>query len=367
MKTKQILVVNPGSTSTKVALYENDAVLWEEEIRYTKDEINRYVHIADQQFMRQEDLRRILEEKKTAVADLWAICSRGPDVYPISSGTYAVDENMMTELMHNPCIEHACNLGAMMTYPLGQKYGIPVFIVDTGLVDELTDEAGMTGIKGVRRRCRWHALNQRAIYRRLAESLGKDIAHTTCVICHMGGGLSVGAHCNGRTVDVNNSMDGDGPMSANRAGSIPNIDILEMAFDQHLSKREIWDKLVGSGGLVGHLGTENLQEIEARIAQGDTYAAKVIDCMVYQIAKEIGALCTALKGQVDAIALTGGMAHSDYLVSRIKKYVAYLAPVQVYPGECEMEALYEGAKRVMDGVEEAKHFVPSGKIYHLID
>lgn len=367
MKTKQILVVNPGSTSTKVALYENGAVLWKEDIRYTKDEINRYVHIADQQFMRQKDLRRILEEKKVTVADLWAICSRGPDVYPIGSGTYAVDENMMTELIHNPCIEHACNLGAMMTYPLGQEYGIPVFIVDTGLVDELTDEAAMTGIKDVRRRCRWHALSQRAIYRRVAESLGKDIAHTTCVICHMGGGLSVGAHRNGRTVDVNNSMDGDGPMSANRAGSIPNIDILEMAFDQHLSKREIWDKLVGSGGLVGHLGTENLQEIEERIAKGDTYAAKVIDCMVYQIAKEIGALCTALKGQVDAIALTGGMAHSDYLISRIKEYVAYLAPVQVYPGECEMEALYEGAKRVMDGMEEARHFVPSGNVYHLID
>lgn len=367
MKTKQILVVNPGSTSTKVGLYENGTVLWKEDIRYTKDEINRYLHIADQRLMRQEDLRKLLEEKQVAVENLWALCSRGPDVYPIGSGTYAVDENMMTELMNNPRIEHACNLGAMMTYPLSLAYGIPAFIVDTGLVDELTDEAAMTGIKGVRRRCRWHALSQRAIYRKVAESLGRDIENTSCVICHMGGGLSVGAHRNGRSVDVNNSMDGDGPMSANRAGSIPNIDILEMAFDRHLSKREIWDKLVGNGGLVGHLGTENLQEIEKRIAEGDEYASKVIDCMVYQIAKEIGSLCTALKGNVDAIALTGGMAHSEYLVSRIKEYISFLAPIQVYPGECEMEALYEGAKRVMDGVEEAKHFIPSGEIYHLID
>lgn len=168
-------------------------------------------------------------------------------------------------------------------------------------------------------------------------------------------------------IDVNNCLDGDGPMSANRAGAVPNIDILEMAFDQHLSKKDIWGRLVGNGGLVSHLGTENLIEIEGRIENGDGYAKLVLDSMIYQISKEIGGLCTALKGQVDAIALTGGMAHSDYMVGGIRERVGFLAPVLVYPGECEMEALYEGALRVMEGREQPVHFKKSGKKYRLID
>lgn len=198
-----------------------------------------------------------------------------------------------------------------------------------------------------------------------ADSLGKPIEDTNCVICHMGGGLSVGAHMGGKSIDVNNCLDGDGPMSANRAGAIPNIDILEMAFDQHLTKKDIWGRLVGNGGLVSHLGTENLIEIERRIEDGDEYAKLVLDTMIYQISKEIGGLCTALKGKVDAIALTGGMAHSDYMVGGIKERVGFLAPVQV-PGECEMEALYEGALRVMEGHEQPVYFKKSGKKYHLI-
>lgn len=365
--SKQILVINPGSTGTKVALYENGTALWKEEIKYTKDEIAQFPHIADQRFLRREGLQTLLEEKQVNVADLWALCSRGPDVYPIGGGTYAVDEEMMDELMTNPYIEHACNLGAMMTWPLSQQYGVPAFIVDPGLVDEMIPEAKMTGVKGVYRRSQWHALSQRAIYHRVAERLGKSVEETNCVICHMGGGLSVGAHRAGKSIDVNNCLDGDGPMSANRAGAIPNIDILEMAFDQHLSKKEIWGKLVGNGGLVSHLGTENLIEIERRIENGDEYAKLVLDTMIYQISKEIGGLCTALKGQVDAIALTGGMAHSDYMVGGIKERVGFLAPVQVYPGECEMEALYEGALRVMEGHEQPVYFKKSGKKYTLID
>lgn len=365
--SKQILVINPGSTSTKVALYESGKVLWKEEIKYTKDEINQFPHIADQRFMRREGLGKLLEGKGVNPAELWALCSRGPDIYPIGGGTYAVDGEMMDELMTNPYIEHACNLGAMMTWPLSQKYHIPAFIVDPGLVDEMIPEAKLTGVKGVVRRSQWHALSQRAIYHRVAESLGKSVSETNCVICHMGGGLSVGAHRAGKSIDVNNCLDGDGPMSANRAGAVPNIDILEMAFDQHLSKKEIWGRLVGSGGLVSHLGTENLIEIERRIADGDDYAKLVLDAMIYQISKEIGGLCTALKGQVDAIALTGGMAYSDYMVGGIKECVGFLAPVQVYPGECEMEALYEGARRVMEGVEQPVYFKKSGKKYRLID
>lgn len=365
--SKQILVINPGSTSTKVALYENGAALWKEDIKYSRDEIARFPHIADQRFLRREGLRKLLEEKQVDVAGLWALCSRGPDIYPIGGGTYAVDGEMMDELMNNPYIEHACNLGAMMTWPLSQQYHVPAFIVDPGLVDEMIPEAKITGVKGIHRRSQWHALSQRAIYHRVAERLGKPVEETNCVICHMGGGLSVGAHRAGKSIDVNNCLDGDGPMSANRAGAIPNIDILEMAFDQHLSKKEIWGRLVGNGGLVSHLGTENLIEIEGRIEGGDEYAKLVLDSMIYQISKEIGGLCTALKGQVDAIALTGGMAHSDYMVGGIKERVGFLAPVLVYPGECEMEALYEGALRVMEGREQPVHFKKSGKKYRLID
>lgn len=357
---RQILIINTGSTSSKIALFEDGQQLWQENIKYSREQLKPFLHIEDQLDLRMEGLNALLDEKGVQVGDLWAISARGATVYPIEGGTYIIDDEMIDEAIHNPCVEHAANLACMMAHRLAGKSNVPAFIVDAGLMDEMIPEARLTGIKGIMRRAQWHALSQRAIARKLAEDMGKEFDEINCVVCHMGGGTSVGAHKKGRSIDVNNCLDGDGAMSAERAGSIPNIEILKMAFEQKLSEREIWKRMVGNGGLISHLGTSDLIEVEKRIEAGDTEAKLVLDAMIHQVAKEIGAYATTLNGKIDAIAITGGMAYSEYLVKNLVERVGFLAPVRVYPGECEMEALYLGAKRVMDGKETARHFKKSG-------
>lgn len=367
MATKQILVLNPGSTTTKISLFENDKELWTDTIRYSREEIVPFARVAEQLDMRFQDVAAKLDEHQVKVGELWAISSRGCTIYPIEGGVYVIDEEMIDEAANNPFIEHACSLGSMIAYRLTANNSVPCFTVDHGLLDEMIPEARITGVKGIERIPIWHPLNQRAVARRLADAMGKRFDEINCIVCHMGGGVSVGAHRKGFSIDVNNALDGDGPMSAERAGSIPNIALINMIFNNGYTRKEAWSRLVANGGLVSHFGTNNLAEIEKKINGGDAQAELTVKGMAYQMSKEIGALAAALKGEVDAIALTGGMAHSKRLTDFITERVSFIAPVKVYPGECEMEALYRGTKRVLEGKENAKHFKKSGKNHRLVD
>ena len=378
-----VLVVNPGSTSTKLAFFEGEKELWLENLSYSKDRLKPFHHIADQLEMRLEDIKKLLSEKGLALTKeenagksaapgssalkIDAIAARGGLIMPIKGGTYLVDDSLLEELTNNTFSEHASNLGGQIAYRLGKELNVPAFVTDPVTVDEMHPEAKLCGIKGIERYPLWHALNQKAVVRALAEELGKKPEDLNVIVCHMGGGVSVGAHEGGVTVDVNNSLDGEGPMSAERSGTMQNIALLKMMQDENLGPKEIRDRLVGGGGFVSHLGTNDLREAKRMADEGDEYAALVIKTFIYQCSKEIAALSAVLYGRVDAIILTGGMAYSDFVCEGIKERVSFLAPVYIYPGEKEMEALALGALRVLSGDESARHFETSGKKYSIID
>jgi butyrate kinase len=355
-----LLVINPGSTSTKVAVYKDRQPLFVETLRHSSKEINTFEHVLDQYELRLETVLELLSEKQIPLSSFSAVVGRGGLLRPIPSGTYRVNEKMVAELRSwDKEREHASNLGALLAYDIAERAGVPAFIVDPVCVDEFDELARVSGLPEIQRRSLSHALNLKAVARRAAQELEQPYSELNLVIVHMGGGISVTAHRRGRMVDVNQALDGTGPFAPERAGGLPVGDVVRMCFgvspyeDLGLTYEEMFRKLAGQGGLVAHLGTNSAVEVEERIKAGDDHARLIYEAMAYQIGKEIGGMATVLKGDIDALVVTGGVAHSEMLMGWIRERVAWIAPLLVYPGEDELLALAEGALRVLRGEEKA--------------
>lgn len=351
--TVKILAINPGSTSTKVALFEDDRELWSDTQRYDVDVIRTFHGVMDQEDFRLGEIRKVLAGHNVKLSDLDAVVGRGGILKPIPGGTYYVNQDMLDDLASCKYGAHASNLGAGLALHLAEEGGHNrAFIVDPVVVDELVPEARISGMPEIKRITIWHALNQKAVARRAAKEMNGKYEDFNMIVAHMGGGISVGAHEKGRVIDVNNALDGEGPFSPERAGSLPVGSLVKLAYSGKYDLHELLGKIVGGGGLVAHLGTSDLREVQKMIDSGNKKAQMVFEALALQISKEIGARSTVLKGKVDTVILTGGLAYSNRLVDLIKQRVSYIAEVRVYPGEDEMKALAEGALRVLTGEEK---------------
>jgi len=340
MDNRLILVINPGSTSTKFALFEEENLLFEKTLRHTSEEISCFAKITDQFHFRKDLVMKELNERKTDISRIAAVVGRGGLVKPIESGIYRVNENMKKDLLK--CIrgEHASNLGALIADDIASSLAdAKAFIVDPVVVDEMQPLARLSGHPEIERVSIFHALNQKAVARAYSSSIGKNYEELNLIVAHMGGGISVGAHCKGKVIDVNNALSGDGPFSPERSGGLPSSQLVELCFSGKLTHAEIKSMLIGKGGMVAYLGTNDFQEICNRAEKGDKKADLVRKAAAYQIAKEIGAMAAVLNGNVDAIILTGGLAYQESNVNSIKSMIGFIADVVVYPGEDEIRAL----------------------------
>lgn len=349
-----ILAINPGSTSTKVAVYNNNKMLFLKSIRHEYEEIKKFKSIADQYDYRKNIILEELENANIDLSTIGVIMARGGLLKPIKSGIYQVNEKMKEDLTLTKKLgEHASNLGALIADALAKI--IPhakAFIVDPVVVDELNDVARISGHPKFERISIFHALNQKAVARTHARFLGKKYEELNLIVAHLGGGVSVGAHYQGRVIDVNNALDGDGPFSPERSGSLPVGPLAKLCFSGQYTLEEVMKMIKGEGGMYAYLGTNNGSEVTQRVEQGDEKAKLIFEAMAYQISKEIGAISAVLKGKVDSIILTGGIAFNDIVVDFIKEHVEFIAPVTVYPGEDEMEALASNGVRVLNGEAE---------------
>ncbi|MDK2919712.1 MAG: butyrate kinase [Candidatus Petromonas sp.] len=355
-ETYRILAINPGSTSTKIAIYDDEKPVLETTLRHPAEEINKYDKIYDQYEFRKNVILDTLNEKGINLTKLNAVVGRGGLLKPIKGGTYAVNEKMLEDLKVGVLGEHASNLGGILAHEIASKLNIPSFIVDPVVVDEMKDVARISGMPEIERKSIFHALNQKAVARRAAKEKGKTYEEMNLVVAHLGGGISVGAHEKGRVIDVNNALDGEGPFSPERSGGLPVGDLAKLCFLGKYALDDIKKKIKGKGGLVAYLGTNDGREVVKMIENGDEKAELVYKAMAYQVAKEIGSCAAVLKGKVDAIVITGGIAYDNMFVSWIKERVGFIADVLVYPGEDEMIALVEGGLRVLRGEEKAQEY-----------
>lgn len=351
---KMILVINPGSTSTKLGLFKGLEEIFVENISHNAEELKDYKNITDQKDLRLSYILDFLEEKGVELDHLSAVVGRGGLLKPIPGGTYKVNEKMIEDLNKGIQGEHASNLGGILAKSIADKVNIPSYIVDPVVVDELQDVARLSGLPEIERASIFHALNQKAVARKYAKDNNKKYKNSNLIVAHLGGGISVGIHKDGKVIDVNNALSGEGPFSPNRSGGLPSFDLFEMCYDDNYSYEEIKKKLVGKGGVVAYLGTNDMIEVEDKVENGDKKAELVFKTMAYQTAKEIASLAPVTNGKIDAIILTGGIAYSDYFVEKIRDSVGFIAPIVIYPGEEELKALAAGAKRVLNGEEEAK-------------
>lgn len=352
----KILVINPGSTSTKISVFDEEKEIFSKNIAHSREELAPFSKISDQLDFRKEIVLSTLKETGFKIEDFNAVAARGGNTHPLESGVYRVNEKMVEDLLSLQYGAHPSNLAAPIAFEIAKSIGIPSYTVDPVIVDEMEPVAKICGIKGIRREAKDHPLNQKAAAREAAKSLNKKYEECNFIVAHLGGGISCASHRKGRIIDVNNALNGDGPFSPERAGNIPNIAIVDICLSGKYTKDEILKMLAGAGGIVSHLGTNSLVEVEKKIEQGDNYAELVFESMCYQIAKEIGMHAAVLKGKVDGIVLTGGLANSERLVDTIKDYVSFIAPIFVYAGEHEMEALAKGVLRVERGEEVEKKY-----------
>ena len=356
-KPWRILVINPGSTSTKLAVFEDEKLLYGETMAHPHQQLAAFPRIPDQYAFRRDAVLAFLEKHAVQPGSLDAVVGRGGLLRPLESGTYRVNERMLHELRTpNKERDHVTNLGALIANEIAQPLGIPAFIVDPVCVDELEPLARISGLPEIERKSLSHVLSLKSAARRAARDLGRPYEELNLLVVHMGGGISVTAHRRGRMIDVNQALDGTGPFSPERAGGLPFGDVMRLCFSGKYTYDELFRRMTRQAGLLAHLGTNNAAEVEKRIAQGDDHARLIYEAMAYQIAKEIGLMATVLKGEVEAIVLTGGLAHSAMLVNWIRERVEWIAPLIVYPGEDEMLAMVQGALRVLRREEEAKEY-----------
>ena len=350
----RLLVINPGSTSTKIAVFDDENIIFEETLRHSTEEISSFNRIYDQFEFRREIILKSLEKNNISLESLDAIVGRGGLLKPIEGGTYEINEVMIEDLKSSSRGEHASNLGGILAYEIAKDLKIRSFIVDPVVVDELQEVARVSGLKGIDRISIFHALNQKAVARKHAENLGKKYEDLNLIVAHLGGGVSVAAHEKGKVIDLPNALNGEGPFSPERAGGLPVGALIELCFSGQYTKDQVKKMIVGNGGIVSYLGTNDAREVSNRVKEGDKYAELIYYAMAYQVSKEIGACAAVLKGNVDGILITGGIAYDKDFTSWIEERVSFIAPVTIYPGEDELTALAQGGLRVLRGEEEAK-------------
>ena len=350
-----ILVINPGSTSTKIAVFEDEKPIMLRNIHHSAEQLAQFEKITDQREFRRELVVKELEYLGIPM-QFDIIMGRGGLARPVTGGVYRVNKKMCEDTYH-AIRKHACNLGCIIAYELAQRIpGCLPLIADPGMVDELDEVARISGSPLMPRICIWHALNQKAIARRFAREYGKRYEDLNLIICHLGGGISVAVHRKGLAVDANNALDGEGPFSPERAGTLPAASLIHLCYSGKYTKEELLKRISGKAGLMAHLGTTNVKELLGRIERGDKEVELLIDAMIYQTAKTIAGCSAVLYGKIDAILLTGGIAYSDYITSRLRKRIDFLAPVHIYPGEDEMQALALNGLAVWRGEREMKEY-----------
>jgi len=348
----KVLAINPGSTSTKIAAYENETCLWKYGIDHAASEINAFTRVGDQYGYRIEQILEVIDDHGTPLDVFEGIVGRGGLLNPLVGGTYLVDASLEDTLHNAPGGEHASNLGGIIAYHLGQRINVPVFIVDPVSVDEMEPVARLSGLPELSRLSQSHVLNMKAVARKVAQELGKTYQDLNLIIAHLGGGISVAPHRKGKMLDVNNANN-EGPYSVERCGTLPSFQLVKLCYSGKYSEKEMLTKLLKTGGMFAYLGTKDAREAEQRMKVGDSDAKLVLEGLCYQVAKEIGAMATVLAGEVDRIVLTGGLAHSEFITQEVIRRVSFISPVVVVPGEEEMEALALGALRVLRGEEKA--------------
>ena len=351
------LIINPGSTSTKIAVFEDENSIFEKTLRHSNEELGIYTKVADQFEFRKNLILEALMENNIAIESLNAVVGRGGLLKPIEGGTYLVNDRLVEDLKISKMGEHASNLGGLIARSIGEQAQIPSFIVDPVVVDELDEVARVSGHPNFERVSIWHALNQKAVARRAAQGkFNKKYEDMNFVVAHLGGGISVGAHKKGKCIDVNNALNGEGPFSPERSGSLPAEQLVKTCFSGEYTQAEIKKMIVGKGGLSAYLDTNNAKEVSDRANSGDEKAKLIYSSMAYQVAKAIGEYAVVLDGDVDAILITGGIAYDKDFVAMIENKVKFIADVVVYPGEDELLALAQGGLRVLKGEESAKEY-----------
>ena len=350
----KLLVINPGSTSTKIGIFEDETLLFDETLRHPTEEIAKYNLIVDQMDFRKQLILDFLKEKDFDIHQLSAVIGRGGLLKPIPGGTYKVSDALLEDLRIGRQGQHASNLGGLLANEIAGPLGIPAFIVDPVVVDELAPVARYSGLPELPRISIFHALNQKAVAKRYAKEQGVPYDSLNLIVAHMGGGVSVGAHSGGRVVDVNNTLDGDGPFSPERTGSLPVGALVKLCFSGKYTQAEIAKMINGKGGLNAYLGTNDMREV-TRMAfeEGNREAENVFHAFTYQVAKDIGAMAAVLCGKVDQILLTGGIAYGPRVIDEIRERVGFISGVTVYAGEDELLALAQGGLRVLNGEEQA--------------
>lgn len=353
-----ILVINPGSTSTKIAVYKDLAPLFEQSLRHSVEELAKYSSVADQFDFRKGEILKALKENNIKLSELDVVMGRGGLCKPIASGVYRVNAAMLSDLRNAVNGEHASNLGALLADDIASEASkesgksVPAFIADPVMVDEYESVARFSGHALVERKSTFHALNQKAIAKRYAKENGEKYNELNLIVAHLGGGVSVGIHKKGKVVDGNNALYGEGPFSPERAGGLPTWGVIDLCFSGKYSKKEVIKLLTGKGGVVSYFGSNSFMELEDAVHKGDKKAIEILEAFCYQISKEIGALATVVGGKVDAILITGGVANHQNVIDLINEHVGFIAPVKAYPGEDEMGALAQNAYSAIKGDEE---------------
>lgn len=350
------LVINPGSTSTKIAVFEDEALLFEETLRHSTEEIAQFANIVDQKTFRKKIIIDLLNSKDFNMSTLNVIIGRGGMLKPIPGGTYAVTDELLHDLVIGKQGQHASNLGGILAREIADEVNVPSYIVDPVVVDELMPIARYSGIPELPRTSVFHALNQKAVAKRYARTIDKPYESLNLIVVHMGGGVSVGAHKTGKVIDVFNALDGDGAFSPERAGGLPTGALISLCFSGKYTEREVYKKAVGNGGFNAYLGTNDMRVVEDQAENGVPEAIEARDAFILQVAKDIGAMACVLGGKVDQIIATGGIAYDKGVMSGLQERAGWIAPFTVYPGEDEMLALVQGTMRVLNGEEKAKEY-----------
>lgn len=351
----QILAINPGSTSTKIALYSGESMVFIETMDHSPEELGEFSYIADQFDYRKDIILEVLKKRGCKLDELSAVVGRGGILPPVESGAYKVNKAMVDRLKNNPVVEHASNLGALISNAIAEPLGIPAFIYDSVSVDQLEPIARISGMVGIERKSTFHALNSRAMAIKVAESMDEKYEDLNFIVAHLGGGISLSAHKKGRVVDI--IADDEGPFSPERAGRVPCIQLIDACYSGNYDKRTMHKKLRGNGGVNSYFSTNDMRVLENMVKDGNNEATLVYEAMAYQVSKGIGELSAVLCGDVDAIVITGGIAHSNKFVSLIEKRISFISPIKVMPGENEMEGLALGALRVIKNKEIAKEYI----------
>lgn len=356
MKEYLILAINPGSTSTKIALYRNDSEIFTQKVVHQASELEKFRDVNDQLEYRRDTILDAIRKRGYRIEDIYAFVGRGGGLEPCEGGTFLVNDLMLEHAKNGTRGRHPAVLGTQLAAEFARLSGGTAFMVDSPEADEMDEIARITGIKSVYRQSRFHTLNHKRTAIVAAKEMGSEYTKMNFVVAHLGGGVSVVAHKKGKCVDSTDHLGGDSPLAPTRTGIVPGIGLIEMCFSGEYTKSQMIEKINKTGGLVDLMGTSEMSDISSLCKEGDRKALLLRDVFVYQIAKHIGAMAAALDGDVDAILLTGGIAHDEDIVDMIRRKVEFIAPVKVYPGEFEMEAMIEGAYRVLSGEEKAKTY-----------